>query len=242
MVDQARLEPRLVLDAASIPAEVAAAEDAKAAYKAALADWKLDKLLWQGDVGLFKQDKISLQLEYAALRDQVRSFNDKYHPQLAELKITNEFNPATQRDDSKLTLELNLKGVLASALGDAKSDAAKIQDKADQLQLETLALEARRGPLVQDGKALLARRNALYKLAIDFDGKKQIAVADEGGSQVPITDFSDAELDALASFDYSAMNDMDSTFMDLNQDVLLSSDDRYQNGSGDGSGPGGQIG
>ncbi len=242
MIDQARLEPRLVLDASSIPAEVAAAEDAKAAYKAALADWKQDYISFKQDVIIWKLDKITLQNEQAALRDQVRAFNDKYHPKLAVLKFTNEFNPVTQLNESKTTLELDLTGVVASVLGNAKNDASNIQDKADQLQLEAVALEARVGPLQARGKDLQARRNELYKLAVDFDSKKQIAVADEGGSQVPITDFSDPELDALAGFDFGAMDDMNSIFMDIQQDVLLSSDDEYQNGSGDDPGPGGLNG
>ncbi len=230
MIDQARLEPRLVLNAASIPAEVAAAEDAKAAYKAALADWKQDFIIWQNATTIWKLDLISLQNEQAALRDEVRAFNDKYHPKAASLETTNDINPATGQKESKLTLKLDLTGVLAAALGDAKNDASNIQDKADQIQLEALALQARAGPLIQRGKDLTARRDALDKLANDFGNKKWVALVDEGGSQVALTDFSDAELDGLVAYDFSYMDNIGGSLMQLEQDVLLTSDDEYRNG------------
>jgi len=229
MNDGSQLESRLVLDAASIPAEVAAAMAAKTQLKDDLANWKLDYIIFQNDNILYKLDKSSLAAEVTTLRGKVKEFNDTYKVK-TNLKLAYSTDQALKDAPPTLSLEFDLTGLKGAILNTATADKAALQSDADRIGLESSAMKLRAKELATRAQALKDRKALLDKENNDLQGKEELAVMDEMMSGVAVTDFSDPDLNSLEADADTIAGELDYSLQELNHDygqILDPFDDEY---------------
>jgi len=217
MGGESQLETRLVLDAASIPAEVAAAMEAKQQLKDDLATYQYDFINYRLDVIEYKVDKASLKQEISDFRADVKSFNDQYTPKKATAKFSSAIG-AGGIGIPTLTFEVDLTGVKDNVLEVAKSKRDALELEAFRIQGEIGAMNNRAKGLENRGKALQDRKAALDKNLIDVGQKEELAMVDEMEVGVALTDFSDPDLDNRETEVDSLQLELDAMIMEFEHD------------------------